>query len=109
MKSLGIYNFLKEISSLSHSIVFFHFFALIILAIPFATICTVLLQLTVDGDSILYQIYLCIPALTAFTVAASIALRRNAYTKTGFFIQFVGPVLFFVPLVLESIFYNIFG
>ena len=40
-----------------------------------------------------------IPALTAFTVAASIALRRIQFTKTGFFIQFVGPSLFVMPLM----------
>ena len=72
-------------------------------AIPFITFTTTLLQIVVSGDELMYQIYLCIPALTAFTVAASIALRRNGFTKSGFFVQFVGPVLFFVLLVLESV------
>jgi hypothetical protein len=44
-----------------------------------------------------------------FGAPASIALRRNGFTKTGFFIQFAGPVLFFVPVVLESVIYNLFG
>ena len=78
-------------------------------AIPFITFTTALLQITMSGDELIYQIYLCIPALTAFTVAASVALRRNGFTKTGFFVQFVGPVLFFVPVFLESVIYNIFG
>ena len=76
-------------------------------AIPFITFTTALLQITMSGDELMYQIYLCIPALTAFTVAASIALRRKGFTKSGFFLQFVGPVLFFVPVFLE--FVNIFG
>ena len=78
-------------------------------AIPFITFTTALLQITMSGDELIFQIYLCIPALTAFTVAASVALRRNGFTKTGFFVQFVGPVLFFVPVFLESVIYNIFG
>jgi hypothetical protein len=60
-------------------------------------------------DDILYQIFLCIPALTAFAVASSIALRRSGFTRTGFLVQFVGLVIFFVPLVIESIIVNFFG
>ena len=71
--------------------------------IPFITFTTALLQITMSGDELMYQIYLGIPALTAFTVAASIALRRHGFTKSGFFVQLVGPVLFCVPLFLESV------
>ena len=78
-------------------------FVICFVAIPFITIATALLQITMSGDALLYQIFLCVPALTAFTVAASVALRRNGFTKTGFFIQFAGPVLFFVPIILESV------
>ena len=84
-------------------------FAACFLAIPFITICTAFLELTMDGDELLYQIFLCIPAFTAFTVAASVALRRRGFTKTGFFVQFVGPALFFVSVALESVISNIFG
>ena len=72
-------------------------------AIPFITFTTGMMRIIMRGDELMYQIYLCIPALTAFTVAASIALRRNGFTKSGFFVQLVGPVLFFVPLFLESV------
>ena len=70
-------------------------------AIPFITFVTAFLQITMSGDELIYQIYLCIPALTAFTVAASIVLRRIGFTKAGFFIQWVGPVLFALPLISE--------
>ena len=63
-------------------------------AIPIITFITTLLQITMSGDDLMYQIFLCIPALTAFTVAASVSLRRKGFTKTGFFLQFIGPVLF---------------
>ena len=78
-------------------------FIVCLAAIPFITVATALLQITMSGDAPIYQIFLCIPAFTAFTVAASIALRRSGFTKSGFLIQFVGPILFFVPLLLESV------
>lgn len=81
-------------------------FAACFLAIPFFGICIAFMLATMGGEDIVTQILLCTPAITAFTVAASIALRRNGFTKTGFFIQFAGPVLFFVPAVLESIIVN---
>ena len=78
-------------------------FAICILAIPFITFTSAFFQITIDTDGIFYQAYMCIPALTAFTVAASIALRRKGFRMTGFLIQLVGPVVYIVPLILESI------
>lgn len=63
-------------------------------AIPLFTLVATLLQITVSGDELIYQSFLCIPALTAFTAAASVSLRRIRFSKAGFFVQFVGPVLF---------------
>ena len=77
--------------------------AVCILAIPFIIFTTAFFQLTMNTDEILYQIYLCIPVFTAFTVAASIALRRKGFRKTGFFIQFIGPIFYIVPLLFELI------
>lgn len=68
-------------------------------AIPFMAFVALLLQITMDSDDFAYQIALAIPALTAFTVAASIALRRVRFPKAGFFIQFVGPALFALMLL----------
>ena len=96
------YNALDKLSILLN-------FAACFLAIPFFVICTALMLATMGGEDFVTQILLCTPAITAFTVAASIALRRNGFTKTGFFIQFAGPVLFFVPAVLESIIVNFIG
>ena len=79
------------------------------IAIPFITVVIFFLPLVMYSDSIMYQIYLCIPALTAFTLAASVALRRKGFAKSGFLVQFVFPVLFFAEIVIESVIYNIFG
>lgn len=74
-----------------------------IAAIPFATLVILLMQIYVSGDELIYQMDLCIPAITAFTIAASIALRRKGFKKSGFLIQFIGPVLFVLLMILESI------
>ena len=78
------------------------------MAIPFITIVIFFFPIVMDSSSLMYQIYLCIPALTAFTIAASIALRRKGFTKSGFFVQFVFPVLFFAQIIVESLIYNLF-
>ena len=72
------------------------------LVLPFITVVVLFMQIYVSGDEFIYQMDLCIPALTAFTVAASIALRRKGFTKSGFFIQFIGPALFVLMVALES-------
>ena len=79
-----------------------------IVVISFITVVIFFFPLVMNSGSIIYQIYLCIPALTAFTIAASIALRRKGFTKSGFFVQIVFFVLFFAEIVIESVIYNVF-
>jgi hypothetical protein len=74
-------------------------FVICFVALPVLTVITSLLQITMSSDAFVYQLFLCIPALTAFTVAASIALRRIGFTRAGFFLQFAGPVLFVLLLI----------
>ena len=76
---------------------------IMVLVLPFITMIVLAMQIYVRGDEFIYQMDLCIPALTAFTVAASIALRRKGFTKSGFFIQFIGPALFALSVTLESV------
>ena len=83
-------------------------FAVTFMAIPFITIVIFFFPLVMESESILYQIYLCVPALTAFTIAASIALRRKGFAKSGFFVQLVCPALFFATIFVESLIYNLF-
>lgn len=70
-------------------------------AIPFMSITISLMPIVASAEDPVYQIALCVPAITAFTLAASIALRRIRFTKTGFFLPFIGPVLFALTLVLS--------
>ena len=76
-------------------------------AIPFMTLLIALMQLTYTGDELFYQLLLCLPALTAFTVAASVALRRKGFTATGFYVQFAGPVAFVLLIGVEAFIYNV--
>lgn len=79
-------------------------FIIALVAMPFITLVVWLMQLYVSGDEFIYQADLCVPAITAFTIAASIALRRRGFRKAGFFIQFVGPALFVLLIILETVF-----
>ena len=83
-------------------------FLITFIAIPFLTIVIFFFPLTMDAESLLYQIFLCVPALTAFTIAASIALRRKGFAKSGFFVQLICPALFFATVFVESLIYNLF-
>ena len=76
-------------------------FIICLAAIPFMTLTIALMQIVVSIDALAYQIALCVPVITAFTLAASVALRRARFSKTGFFLQFVGPVVFALTLVLS--------
>lgn len=73
-----------------------------IVAIPFVTLVAYLMGIYVSGDEVIYQLTLCIPAITAFTIAASLSLRRKGFTKTGFVVQFVGPALFVLMVILDT-------
>lgn len=78
-------------------------------AIPFITIVVALLPLVMDAEAFLYQIYLCIPAMTAFTIAASVVLRRKGFTKFGLLVQLACPVLFFGSIFVEALIINLFS
>ena len=84
-------------------------FLICFFALPFITIVIFFFPLVIDSDSIMYQIYLCIPALSVFAIALSIAFRRKGFTKSGFFVQFVFPALFFAEMFVESLIYNLFS
>lgn len=77
-------------------------FVICLTVLPFMTFTIALLQIVVSTDDLAYQLALCVPAITAFTLAASVALRRIRFTKTGFFLQFIGPVLFVLMLILSE-------
>lgn len=79
------------------------------LALPFITLAAWLMQITASSGDLIYQAYLCLPALCAFTLAASVALRRRGFPKTGFFVQLVTPALFILHIMVEYVVTNWLG
>ena len=83
-------------------------FVIAFAAIPFVTVVVGMFPLVMDTADLIYQVYLCIPAMTAFAIAASVALRRKGFRKSALVVQLVCPVLFFGYLCVESMIYNLF-
>ena len=70
-------------------------------AIPVTVFLVWIFQLVMSVDGLLYQAFLCLPAVTAFTIAVSIVLRRKGFGIAALIVPFVPTVLFFVPLFFE--------
>ena len=71
--------------------------------LPIATFAGWIIQAFPTGADWIYIGYLFVPAIAVFSLAASVSLRRKGFSKTGFFIQFVAPVIFFVLVAAEYI------
>ena len=75
-------------------------FIVVLVVIPIATGAIWFSQIVAGGNEFSFQLMLCIPVFTAFTVAASISLRRKGYTKAGFFVQLVTPAMIALLVLL---------
>lgn len=78
-------------------------FLVAFVALPFMTLVVALMPSYVSGDELIYKLDLCVPVITTLSLAVSLALRRSGRSVTGFCAQFIGPVLFAILAVLESI------
>ena len=78
-------------------------FVIGVLVIPFILTIVYWSQIFETVSSLPYQIELCVPALGMLAIAASLCLRRKGFTKSGFFVQFAGPVLYFLSLIIDII------
>jgi hypothetical protein len=78
-------------------------FGVVILAIPFITVSSLLMQLVVSGDEFLYQLGLFVPMMTAFSVATSVSLRRKGFKKSGLITQFIGIAVFILIMIIDLI------
>ncbi len=73
------------------------------MALPFIVIVVAFIQLVINTDGIVYQIFLCIPPITTFSIAASVALRRMKCALSGLLVQFIGPMIFMFFLLLDIV------
>ena len=69
--------------------------------LPIISLAACLIQAYPTGPDWIYQAYLCVPPIIAFSIAASVALRRKGFGKSGFFVQFLGIIVEVILAVLE--------
>lgn len=74
-----------------------------IAVLPFITLICILAGLVESSVEIINQITYNIPSISIICLAFSIVLRRKGFSKIGFFIQFIGPLMFAL-LLLSDIF-----
>ena len=76
-------------------------FLVMLIAFPIILVTSALSEIVADATA-LQQLFYLAPALTAAGVAASVALRRMGRKYMSFCIQFVGPLVFGLILLLET-------
>ena len=74
-----------------------------IFAIPFITILCFFFGITESGVEIINQIIYNTPTIAILCLALLIVFRRKGFSKTGFFIQLGGSLLFVISLVMETL------
>ena len=72
-----------------------------IVAFPFIFIVSALSEIVADA-SVWQQILYFTPALTVLGIGASVALRRLGCKRTGFGIQFAGPLIFALLILIVN-------
>lgn len=71
-------------------------------SLPFITLVCVLSEIVGSSTGFLDQMTFTIPPFAMLCLALSIVFRRKGFSKTGFFIQFAG-ILLFVMLILSDL------
>ena len=78
-------------------------FAVGIVILPFITICSAFSDINGGGKELIYQIVYCIPAVCVLGLALSVSLRRTGFCKSSMVVQFVGPLIFLLMLIIAGI------
>lgn len=79
-------------------------FLVAIFAVPFICVVCMLFGIVESNVELINQITYNIPSITILCLALSVVFRRKGFSKTGFFIQFGGIVLFVLTLALDALF-----
>ena len=77
-------------------------FLIVIFVFPFILISSALTEIVADASAMQQLLYLA-PALTAIGIAASVTLRRMRCKQISFWVQFAGPIVFSLILLLEAL------
>ena len=78
-------------------------FIVILAVLPVIYLAACLIQAYPTGPNWIYQGYLCLPPILPLSVAASVALRRKGFRRSGFFIQFLGLAILVIFSALEYV------
>ena len=78
-------------------------FLISLIALPFVTICTLLMDIVGGTYRLSHQMLYFSSAVIVICIAASIALRRKGFRKSSFIVQFGGPAFFILLLLFNSI------
>ena len=73
----------------------------IVIGFPFILIVSSLSEILAEVSSIQQLLYFS-PALTVIGIAASVTLRRMGHKNLGFLIQFAGPAVFALSILIEN-------
>lgn len=72
-------------------------------AVPFFAFVSYFADALGDNESIFNQIFYYTAAATMLSIAASVALRRKGYKKTGFAVQFAVPLAFVLFIIVYEL------
>lgn len=75
-----------------------------IVAVPFISIVCMMFGIVESDVELINQITYNIPSIAILCLALSVVLRRKGFSKSGFFVQFGGVLLFVLTLVLDTVF-----
>lgn len=75
-----------------------------IIAVPFITVVCIFFGLVESHIELINQITYNTPSIAILCLALSVVFRRKGFSKTGFFIQFAGILLFVLLLSLDIFF-----
>ena len=73
-------------------------YVICVIALPYATVLGVFIDINGGGPELYYQIMYFIPAFIVLCIAAAVALCRKGYGVKAIIAQFTGPVAFIVYL-----------
>lgn len=73
--------------------------------IPFLTLAASMIDINGDAKDPVSQIIIFLPTITALALAAAISLRRKGFSVAGMVLQFVGPALLVVLMMVDFVIY----
>ena len=68
--------------------------------IPFVTVLAIFIDIEGGGPELYYQLLYFIPSLSLLCVTASVALRRKGHGVKSLIIEFIGPAVFAIYLIV---------